>query len=65
MSVIGASHAVVVGLDDGGTKNNATVLDETGAFLVDRMVEVPSRVLEGPAAAIEAIGAGDGTRAWR
>ena len=40
--------AVVVGLDVGGTKTNATVLAEDGKFLVDRMVEVPSRVLEGP-----------------
>ena len=40
--------AVVVGLDVGGTKTNATVLDEHGRFLVDRMVEVPSRVREGP-----------------
>ena len=50
-----ATAAVVVGLDVGGTKTNATVLDEDGRFLVDHMVEVPSRVLEGPAAAIEAI----------
>jgi predicted NBD/HSP70 family sugar kinase len=46
---------VVVGLDNGGTSNNATVLDASGRFLVDRMAEVPSRVLEGPAAAIEAL----------
>ena len=56
MSVTGGNHAVVVGLDVGGTKTNATVLDETGAFLVDRMVEAPSRVHQGPAAAIAAIG---------
>ena len=36
---------VVVGLDNGGTSNNATVLDGSGRFLVDRMVETPSRVL--------------------
>jgi predicted NBD/HSP70 family sugar kinase len=48
--------AVVVGIDNGGTKTNATVLDvASGAFLVDRMHEVPSRVAEGPAAAIEAM----------
>lgn len=47
---------VVVGLDVGGTKTNATVLDNHGNFLVDRMVEAPSRVREGPLAAIEAIG---------
>jgi predicted NBD/HSP70 family sugar kinase len=45
----------VVGLDNGGNKNNATVLDSSGRFLVDRMVETPSRVLEGPAVAVEAL----------
>jgi predicted NBD/HSP70 family sugar kinase len=47
--------AVVVGVDVGGTKTNATVLDEDGRFLVDSMLEVPSRVGEGPAAAVTAI----------
>jgi glucokinase len=46
---------VVVGLDNGGTSNNASVLDESGRFLVDRMVETPSRVLEGPQVAVEAL----------
>jgi glucokinase len=46
---------VVVGLDNGGTSNNATVLDANGAFLIDRMVETPSRVQEGPQAAVEAL----------
>jgi glucokinase len=46
---------VVVGLDNGGTCNNATVLDATGQYLVDRLVETPSRVLEGPAVAVEAL----------
>ena len=46
---------VVVGIDNGGTKTNATILDEAGRFLVDRMHEVPSRVMEGPEAAIEAM----------
>ena len=46
---------VVVGIDNGGTKTNATVLSLDGTFLVDRMHEVPSRVSEGPAAAIEAM----------
>ena len=50
-----ATAAVVVGLDVGGTKTNATVLSEDGRFLVDHMVEVPSGVLDGPAAAIAAI----------
>jgi len=48
---------VVVGIDVGGTKTNATVLSDAGTFLIDRMVEVPSRVTDGPAAAIEAIAA--------
>jgi glucokinase len=47
---------VVVGLDNGGTTNNATVLDTAGRFLVDRLVETPSRVREGPAIAVEALG---------
>ena len=46
---------VVVGIDNGGTKTNATVLALDGRFLVDRMLEVPSRVAEGPDAAIEAM----------
>ena len=46
---------VVVGLDNGGTSNNATVLDTTGRFLVDGLLETPSRVKEGPAAAIPAL----------
>jgi predicted NBD/HSP70 family sugar kinase len=48
-------RAVVVGIDVGGTKTNATILDDSGEFLIDTMVEVPSRVGEGPAAAIAAI----------
>ncbi|HKE63907.1 MAG TPA: ROK family protein [Micromonosporaceae bacterium] len=46
----------VVGLDNGGTKNNATVLDDEGTFLVDHLVEMPSRVMEGPRVAIAALG---------
>jgi predicted NBD/HSP70 family sugar kinase len=46
---------VVVGIDNGGTKTTATVLEVAGGFLVDRLLEVPSRVAEGPAAAIEAM----------
>jgi glucokinase len=49
--------SVVIGLDNGGTTNNATVLDTTGQFLIDRLVESPSRVREGPAVAIEALSA--------
>ena len=48
---------VVVGIDNGATKNNATVLDSSGRFLVDRMYEIPSRVAHGPGAAIEAMAA--------
>jgi glucokinase len=46
---------VVVGLDNGGNKNNATVLEPSASFLVDRMVETASRVQEGPAVAVEAL----------
>jgi glucokinase len=46
---------VVVGLDNGGTTNNATVLDATGQYLVERLVETPSRVREGPTVAIESL----------
>jgi predicted NBD/HSP70 family sugar kinase len=49
------SEWVVVGIDNGGTSNNATVLDASGRFLVDRMVETPSRVTEGPEVAVEAM----------
>ena len=51
----GQGREVVVGLDNGGTAINATVLDRAGRFLVDRLVETPSRVGEGPAVAIEAL----------
>ncbi len=46
---------VVVGLDNGGNKNNATVLDASGRFLVEELLETPSRVTEGPEVAIEAL----------
>jgi glucokinase len=46
---------VVVGLDNGGTTNNATVLDPSGRFLVDRLVESPSLVREGPEVAVDAL----------
>ena len=46
---------VVVGLDNGGTSNNATVLDTSRQFLVDGLLETPSRVKEGPEAAIPAL----------
>jgi glucokinase len=52
-----ADRWVVVGLDNGGTSNNATVLDAQSRFLVDRLVEAPSAVQEGPDAAVTALAA--------
>jgi glucokinase len=52
---LGQEQRVVVGLDNGGTTNNATVLDAAGRFLVEGLVETPSRVREGPAVAVEAL----------
>ena len=49
------ARSVVVGIDNGGTMNNATVLDPGGRFLVQQMLELPSRVREGPAVAIAAL----------
>ncbi|MGZ4765209.1 MAG: ROK family protein, partial [Ilumatobacteraceae bacterium] len=49
--------SVIVGIDNGGTKNNVTVLDGAGQFMIDRMVEVPSRVTEGTAPALDALAA--------
>jgi predicted NBD/HSP70 family sugar kinase len=49
------SGPVVIGLDNGGTANNATVLDSSGSFLVDRLVETPSLVREGPVVAVDAL----------
>jgi predicted NBD/HSP70 family sugar kinase len=51
------SHApgVVVGIDNGGTTNNATVLDSDGRFLVARMLENRSLVQDGPDRAIVAL----------
>jgi glucokinase len=46
---------VVVGIDNGGTTNNATVLDTSGRFLVDTLIESPSRVLDGPDVAVVAL----------
>src|SRR6204780_3584777 len=43
---------VVVGLDNGGTMNNGTILDDSGLFLLDHLAEVPSNVREGPDKAI-------------
>jgi len=49
------SSWVVVGLDNGGNKNNATVLLPSRGSLVDGMVETPSRVTEGPEIAVDAL----------
>ena len=49
------SEWVVVGIDNGGNSNNATILDASGRFLVDRLVETPSRVTDGPEVAIDAL----------
>ena len=46
---------VVLGLDNGGTTNNGTILDSGGKFLLDQMAEVPSNVREGPDKAIESL----------
>lgn len=45
----------VVGIDNGGNANNVTVLDHRGRFLIESMLEVPSRVLDGPEVAVEAL----------
>src|SRR5258705_12385379 len=45
---MGTAGPVVIGLDNGGTSNNATGLDAAGRFLVGRMVETPSLGREGP-----------------
>src|SRR5262245_31440270 len=52
---VGIEEGLVVGLDNGGTANNATVMTPAGNYLVDQLVEVPSRVTEGPAIAVEAL----------
>jgi predicted NBD/HSP70 family sugar kinase len=50
-----ADSWVVVGLDNGGNKNNATVLDAAGEYLVSQLFERPSRVTEGPQVAVQAL----------
>src|SRR5215475_2150332 len=46
---------VAVGIDNGGTTNNGTVLTSDRRFLVDTMAELPSLVREGPDKAIQAL----------
>ena len=53
--ILNTGSWVVVGLDSGGNCNSATVLDASRRFLVDRLVESPSRVRDGPGVAIEAL----------
>lgn len=50
-----SGRAVIVGIDNGGTMNNATVLAPDGRFLVQQMLELPSLVRAGPAVAIPAL----------
>ena len=48
-------RAVVVGIDVGGTSDNVTVLTRDRTFLIEQLLEVPSRVLDGPAGALVAL----------
>ena len=52
MSVSVHTGNFVVGLDNGGTANKFTVMDRDGHFLIDDLIELPSRVTEGPGAAL-------------
>jgi glucokinase len=52
---VSGSGSYLVGLDNGGTANRFTVMDRDGHFLIDHLVELPSRVTEGPSAAIGAL----------
>ena len=52
---MGPGDWVTVGIDNGGTANNGTVLDSDGHFLVTEMAELPSLVREGPDKAITAL----------
>jgi len=49
------SGGYIVGLDNGGTANKFTVMDTLGHYLVDELIELPSRVDEGPGAALAAL----------
>ncbi len=49
------SDSLIVGLDVGGTAINATVLTGDGRFPIDHLIELPSRVLDGPAATLDAL----------
>ena len=49
------THTYIVGIDIGGTANKFTVIDGHGEYLIDHLVELPSRVTEGPKIAIAAM----------
>ncbi|HZI45651.1 MAG TPA: ROK family protein [Ilumatobacter sp.] len=49
------THTYIVGIDIGGTANKFTVIDGHGEYLIDHLVELPSRVTEGPKVAISAM----------
>src|ERR1700761_8494746 len=51
----GSGDWVTVGIDNGGTANNGTVMTSGGEFLVTEMAELPSLVREGPEKAIPAL----------
>ncbi|HEY3882469.1 MAG TPA: ROK family protein [Trebonia sp.] len=53
--MLGSGDWVTVGIDNGGTANNGTVLDSSGRFLITEMAELPSLVREGPDKAITAL----------
>ena len=45
----------IVGLDNGGTPHKFTVMDRDGHYLIDDLIELPSRVTDGPGAALAAL----------
>jgi len=49
------SGPFTVGLDNGGTSNNVTLLDATGLFAIEGLLESPSLVTRGPEIAVEAL----------
>jgi glucokinase len=53
--VTGGINSYIVGIDNGGNANKPTVLDASGRFLVNEIVELPSLVLQGPDIAVGAL----------
>ena len=49
------THNYIVGIDIGGTANKFTVVNGASEYLIDQLVELPSRVTEGPKIAIAAM----------